>query len=74
MLNNLSRSRLAGFWTMSVMTVGVWSIVSGAALTSLNGELLIAASILPPLIMMTMRRRETPVGPALEPLVARSGV
>jgi hypothetical protein len=74
MLNNLSRSRLVGFWTMSVMTIGAWSIVSGAALTSLNGELLFAACILPPLVMVTMWRRETPVGAARETLLARSGV
>ena len=74
MLNSLSRPRLVGIWTMSVMTIGAWSIVSGAALTSLNGELLFAACILPPLIMLTVWRRSAPVGSALEPSLARSGV
>ena len=47
-------------------------------MTGVNPEFLeneeFAASILPPLIMMTMWRRERPVGPVVEPLVARSGV
>jgi len=61
MLNYLSRARLVGIWCMSVMTIGAWSIVSGAALTIVNGELLFAACILPPLVMLTVWRHRTPV-------------
>ncbi len=52
---------------MSVMTIGAWSIVSGAALTILNGELLVAACMLPPLIMLMVWRRRTPVAVAVSP-------
>jgi hypothetical protein len=78
MLNNLPHSRLAQVWCMSVMTAGALSIVSGAALTIWNGELLIAAGVLPPLIMLTVWRQRTPVtvanGPVPEPSLAGSGV
>ena len=70
-------ARLAQVWCLSVMT-SVSEHRFGAALTIWNGELLIAAGVLPPLIMLTVWRQRTPVtvatGPLPEPSLARSGV
>lgn len=78
MLNNLPHARLAQVWCLSVMTAGALSIVSGAALTIFNGELLIAAGVLPPLVMLIVWRQRTPVtiatSPLPEPSLVSSGV
>jgi hypothetical protein len=60
MSNNVMRARLVGIWCMSVMTIGAGSIVSGAALTILNGEWLLAACVVPPLIMVMVWRLAAP--------------
>src|SRR5437016_2136936 len=65
MLNNLLRARLVGIWCMSVMTIGAWSIVSGAALTIPNGGLLFTVCVVPPLIMLLVWRHASPVALAI---------
>jgi hypothetical protein len=57
--NNLSRARLIAIWCLSVTTIGAWRVVSGAALTIVNGEWLFAGCILPPLMMLMVWRHRT---------------
>ena len=61
MSNNVCRVRLVSTWCMSVMTIGALGIVLGAALTVLNGEFLLAACVVPPLILLLAGRRPAPV-------------
>ena len=49
------------------MTIGALSIVSGAAPTIWHGELLFAACVLPPLVMLTVWRHRAPVAVASKP-------
>ena len=61
MSNNVLRARMVGTWCMSVLTIGALSIVSGAALTAPNASLLLAAVVVPPLIMLLVWRHAAPV-------------
>jgi hypothetical protein len=61
MSNNFFRARMVATWCMSVMTVGAFSVVLGAPLTIPNGELLLAACVVPPLIMLRVWRRAPPI-------------
>jgi hypothetical protein len=72
MLNNLPHARLAEIWCMSVMTIGACSIVSGAEPTIWNGALLIAAGVLPPLVMLMVWRQKSAVAVATAPLFETS--
>jgi hypothetical protein len=65
MSNNVFRARLVGTWCMSVMTIGALGIVLGAALTIVNGEFLLAACVVPPLILLLASRRPAPVALAV---------
>ena len=61
MLNDLSRVRLIETWCMTVMTIGACSIVAGAAITISNGELLLAACLMPPAVMLLVWRGAPPI-------------
>lgn len=62
MSNSLAHARAVATWCMSMLTLGAWSIVSGAAMTIPNGALLAAACVVPPLFMLLVwRRSATPV-------------
>jgi hypothetical protein len=61
MSNNVFRARMVGTWCMSVMTLGALSIVLGAALTIPNAELLMAACVMPPAVMLFVWRRAAPL-------------
>jgi hypothetical protein len=60
MSNNVFLARMVGTWCMSVMTIGAWSIVSGAALTIPNGVWLLGACVVPPLIVLLVCRHAAP--------------
>jgi hypothetical protein len=79
MLINRSRAQVVEIWCLSVMTIGAWRVVSGTALTIVNGEWLFAACVLPPLAMLMVWRHRTSVAvalvpAALKPSMARPGV
>jgi len=61
MLNDLSLARLIGAWCLTVMTIGACSIVAGAAITISNGELLLAACLMPPAVMLLVWRGAPPI-------------
>ena len=65
MSNTVFRARMAAIWCMSVLTIGALSIVLGAALTILNGELLVVACAVPPLITLIVWRHAAPIALAL---------
>ena len=52
MSSNVRRARMVATWYMSVMTIGAVSIVLGAPMTIANSELLLAACIVPPLVLL----------------------
>ncbi len=54
---NISHARAVAIWCMSMLTLGAWSVVSGAAMTIPNGELLAAVCVVPPLFMLLVWRR-----------------
>jgi hypothetical protein len=57
MSSNLSHARSVAIWCMSMLMLGAWSVVSGAAITIPNGELLAAVCLVPPLFMLLVWRR-----------------
>jgi hypothetical protein len=57
MSNTVFRARMVETWCMSVMTLGALSILLGAALTIANAELLLAACVMPPVVMLLVWRR-----------------
>ena len=57
MSNNILRARRVATWCMSMMTIGASCVVLGAPLTIPNAELLLAACVVPPLIMLFVWRR-----------------
>jgi len=59
MPNTCSRARSVAIWCMCMLTLGAWHIVWGAEMTVSNGELLAAACIGPPLVMLCVWRRAT---------------
>ena len=61
MSNNVVRARMVGTWCMSVMTLGALSIVLGAAPTIPNAELLMAACVVPPIVMLFVWRPAAPI-------------
>jgi hypothetical protein len=61
MSNNVFRARLVLIWCMSVMTIGAGGVAIGADLTLVNAALLSAACVLPPVVMLLMRRDWVPV-------------
>jgi hypothetical protein len=61
MSNNVLRARMVETWCMSVMTIGALSVVLGAALSIPNAELLLGACVVPPLVMLFVRRNAPPV-------------
>ena len=50
---------------MSVLTIGALGITLGADLTTLNGELLLLACVIPPVVMMLVWRHAAPVALAV---------
>jgi len=60
MSSNLLRARMVWTWCMSVMTTGALGIVLGAPLTIANGELLLAACVVPPFVMLRVWRFAAP--------------
>ena len=52
MSRNVRRARMVATWYMSVMTIGALSIVLGAPMTIGNGELLLAACVVPPFVLL----------------------
>jgi hypothetical protein len=64
MSNTLSRARAVAIWCMSMLTLGALHINSGADTTMLNGELLAAVCVVPPLFMLLVWRRTTVPRPA----------
>jgi hypothetical protein len=56
MSDTVFRARIVETWCMSVMTLGALSIVLGAALTIPNAELLLAACVVPPVVMLLVWR------------------
>ena len=60
MSSNLLRARMVWTWCMSVMTTGALGIVLGAPLTIANGELLLAACVVPPFVMLRVWRLAAP--------------
>jgi hypothetical protein len=65
MSNSVRRARTVGTWCMSVMTIGALGIVLGAPMTIANGELLLAACIVPPLVMFRLWHAAAPLAPAV---------
>jgi hypothetical protein len=56
MSNTVIRARMVGTWCMSVMSIGAASIVLGAGVTVPNGAVLLAACVVPPLVMLLVCR------------------
>ena len=52
MSRNVRRARMVATWYMSVMTIGALSIALGAPMTIANSELLLAACVIPPLVLL----------------------
>ena len=52
---------MVGAWCMAVTTIGALGIVLGAPLTIANGELLLAACVVPPLVMLRVWRLAVPI-------------
>lgn len=65
MSNNIRRSRLAATWCLVVMAIGAAGIVLGATLTIANGELLLAACVVPPAVMLLVWGRFVPAVPSV---------
>lgn len=61
MSSNVLRGRMVGTWCMSVLTIGALGIVLGAPLTIANGELLLAACVVPPFVMLRVWRLAAPI-------------
>ena len=61
MSSNVLRARMVGAWCMAVTTIGALGIVLGAPLTIANGELLLAACVVPPLVMLRVWRLAVPI-------------
>ena len=61
MLKDTSRAQLAGMWFAAIIAVGACSVFLGAALTVSNGELLLAACVAPPAVMLLVWRGAPPV-------------
>ena len=51
MSSNVRRARMVATWYMSMMTIGALSIALGAPMTIANSELLLAACVVPPLVL-----------------------
>jgi hypothetical protein len=60
MLKDMSRGRLAGGWCVAVVAIGALSVISGAALSISNAELLLIACVVPPSVMLLMWRGAPP--------------
>jgi hypothetical protein len=60
MLKHVSLMRLAGLWCAGIVAVGALCIFMGAALTTGNGELLMAACLMPPAVMLLVWRGAPP--------------
>ena len=52
--------RLVGMWCAGIVAVGAWSVFMGADLTIGNGELLLAACLMPPAVMLLVWRGAPP--------------
>jgi len=61
MSNEVFLARMVGTWCMSVMTIGAWRVVAGAALTITNGAWLVGACVVPPLIVLLVCRYAAPL-------------
>lgn len=61
MLKNISRMRVAAVWCVAVLAVGAASVVAGATVTMGTAGLLLAACLVPPIIMMLVWRGAPPV-------------
>jgi hypothetical protein len=60
MLNNFSRTRLAGAWCAAIGVLGACGVVAGAALTTSSLELLLATCFVPPAVMLLVWRGAPP--------------
>src|SRR4051812_6572012 len=52
MSRNVRRARMVATWYMSMMTIGALSIALGAPMTIATSELLLAACVVPPLVLL----------------------
>ena len=57
---NMSRMSLVGAWCAGVCVAGAVSVVAGAAITSGNAELWLAACVVPPAVMLLVWRGAPP--------------
>lgn len=60
MLNNISRTRIAGAWCAVVIVLGALGVVSGTSLTVSTAALWLLACIGPPAVMLLVWRGAPP--------------
>jgi hypothetical protein len=61
MLNDISRSQLAGTWCAAIVLIAACGWVAGVALTIGRLELLLAIGVIPPAVMLLLWRGAPPV-------------
>ena len=54
MLKSMSRARLAGMWVAAVVVMAVGSVFFGMELNVGNGELWLAACVVPPIVLLLL--------------------
>jgi hypothetical protein len=57
---------LAAAWCAGVIVLGACAIVVGVNLTIANGEVWLLACLLPPTLILLLRRDDPPVAPLLQ--------
>ena len=60
MLNDISRSQLAGAWCVAIVLIAACGAVAGVALTLSRLELLVAICVVPPAVMLLLWRGAPP--------------
>jgi len=66
MVDRHSKCALAGAWCAGVIVLGACAIVAGVNLTRANGEVWLIACLLPPTLILLLRRQNPPVEPLLQ--------
>jgi hypothetical protein len=66
MTNQHSKVGLAGAWCAGAIVLAACAIVAGVNLRIANGEVWLIAGLLPPALILLLRRDDPPVAPLLQ--------
>jgi hypothetical protein len=66
MTNQHSKAALAGVWCAGVIVLGACAIVAGVNLTIANGEVWLIVCLVPPTLILLLRRDDPPIAPVLQ--------